>query len=299
MSSNAVIDDAVVARRWTAATEAGRGNAAARRRTVVWTWRIVVLIAVLAAWQFVPDIPGITNVVSFADPFFISSPSQVAVKLWQVLIVGGRAGYIWLPFLQTLGTALAGTIAAVIVGAVLGVILSHWRMLSDILQPFVTFFNAIPRVVLIPVIILIAGSSVTADAITAFTIVFFLAFYTAFEASTKIASDTLQNARLLGTSEWGLIWKVRWPFVLGWTIAGLPNAIAFGIIGAVTAELFTGGNGIGHVLTDALYTADATLTFTVVVVLAFAGVGLVGLAGLVRRRALPWWEGGAEDVLAS
>ncbi len=298
MSTSTAVEGGAVVRRWEAATATGRGNPAARRRAAVWGWRVLVLVAMLALWQFVPSIPGVTELLPFADPFFISSPSQVAVKLWQVLVVGGRSGYIWGPFLQTMGSALLGTISAVIVGAVLGLILSHWSLLSDILQPFVTFFNAIPRVVMIPVIILIAGTSVTAVAVTAFTIVFFLAFYTAFESSTKIATEILQSARLLGTSEWGIIWRVRWPFVLGWTISSLPNSIAFGIIGAVTAELFTGASGIGRTLTNALYTSDATLTFAVVIVLAFAGVALVGLANLLRRRLLPWWEGSAEDVMS-
>jgi ABC-type nitrate/sulfonate/bicarbonate transport system permease component len=63
----------------------------------------------------------------------------------------------------------------------------------------------------------------------------------------------------------------------------------------VTAELFSGGSGVGNLLITAVDTADSTLTFGVVVYLAVAGLVLILGAGLLRDRLLGWWDqdGGA------
>jgi ABC-type nitrate/sulfonate/bicarbonate transport system permease component len=83
--------------------------------------------------------------------------------------------------------------------------------------------------------------------------------------------------------------KIRGPFVLVWTLSQIPNAIAFGLTGTVTAELFTGSNGIGGILIAAINTQDADLTFAVVFILAAVGVVLVLGLDMVRRRVLHWW----------
>ena len=260
-------------------------------RRIVWMWRFVVVAVILLGWQFTPDIPGIRHALVFENPFFISSPSRTSYELWGLLFGAHGTTLIWSAVGRTVTTALIGTSSAVIAGSVGGLVLSSSPRLHSVCRPFLVFFNAVPRIAIIPVIILIVGDSSLSDAVTAFTVVFFLIFYTAFEGSSAVPIEIIENARLLGASRSSILWKVRWPYVMGWTIGALPNAIAFGIVGSVTAEVFTGGSGIGNYLTQALDTANSDLTFAVVVILAIIGVVLVLGSGLIRSRFLPWWEG--------
>ena len=82
--------------------------------------------------------------------------------------------------------------------------------------------------------------------------------------------------------------RFRWPFVLTWSLAQIPNAVSFGIVATVTTELFTGSNGIGGILITAIDTANADLTFAVVILLGVVSVVLIFAAERVKRFLLRW-----------
>jgi len=263
-----------------------------RRRgdVIVWSARVAVIVAFLLGWQYLPKVPNIRKSFTFLDPFFISSPTLVAKELRAIATGQHGAGMIWAPLARTVITAMIGTLAAMIVGAVFGLAVSNWRMLSRIARPFLVVLNAIPRIAVVPIIVLIVRNSQQADAVTAFSVVFFLAFYNAVEGAGTVPREMLQSAQLLGSSNLRIMWKVRWPYALGWTLASLPNAIAFGLTGTITTEIFTGGSGLGYQLLLGVDNSNANLLFAIVVVTALVGVILVlGSAGL-RRVLLPWWE---------
>lgn len=253
-------------------------------------WWVAIVVVFLAGWEFIPKISGASARYAFLDPFFVSSPTRV-IKELKPMLGGGDQGApsIWGPLGRTVITALIGTAAAIVVGAVGGLICSNWSLLNRIARPFLVFLNALPKVALIPIIVLIVGSSATSDAATAFLVVLFIVFFNAYEGGCSVPEAILQNASILGAPALDKMIRIRFPFVLAWTFAVLPNAISFGLVGTVTAELFTGSSGIGSVLIVALSTSNADLTFAVVVVLSVIGVLLVLLTDMIRGRVLHWW----------
>lgn len=259
-------------------------------RTTVWILRIAILVVILLGWQFVPKIPGIRNWLSFENPFFISSPSMIARELYDLATGAQGAIVIWVPLFRTVVTALIGTAAALATGSCIGLAVSSYVTFEKFSRPFVVLLNAMPRIAMIPIIVLLFGSSEVADAITAFIVVFFLVFYNAAEGGSTVPKEILQNAALMGASRRAVMWKVRWPFALAWTFAALPNAIAFGLVGTITTELFTGGAGIGYQLVIGINNTNATLIFAIVVVVSVVGVILVLSSSMLRRVLIPWWE---------
>lgn len=269
-----------------------RKQAAARRRhrVVVHVWQIVVIAVVLAGWQWVPQIHGASDAAPVFDRFFISSPSAIGGEIWHLASGAHNVPTIWSALARTVLTAVIGTAAAIIVGGLAGLLLGNYRTLAQIFSPFITALNAVPRIALIPVIVLIAGSSSTADAVTGFTVVFFLVFFSAFEGSRSVAYEMTEMMRIFGASRTGIMFRVRLPYAGAWVFVNLPNVISHGLVGVVTAELFSGGSGMGNLLVTAVDTADATLTFGLVVYLAVVGLILILGAGLLRDRLLSWWD---------
>ncbi|TNC25186.1 ABC transporter permease [Amycolatopsis alkalitolerans] len=263
---------------------------AGARNWVIWFWRAVIVAAFLTAWEYLPEIPGVNGPLPFLDPFFISSPSRIVQQLYYLATGSQGSISIWRPLAQTVLTALAGSVAAMVLGAVCGLLVSSSVTMSRITQPFLTFVNAIPRVAMVPIIVMLVSTPVLANAITALTVVFFVAFYNALEGSLSVAREVVQNAYLLGASRSAIIWKVRWPSALAWTLMQLPNAIAFGLTGVVTTEVFTGGTGLGYLLLVGINNNNATMLFSIVVVTAIVGVCLVLGSAALRRKLLPWWE---------
>jgi NitT/TauT family transport system permease protein len=84
--------------------------------------------------------------------------------------------------------------------------------------------------------------------------------------------------------------RVRSPYAVAWTLAALPNAIAFGLTATVTVEIISGGSGLGYQLLLGIDNSNATLLFAIVIVVSVVGVALVLGAAVLRKVLLPWWE---------
>jgi NitT/TauT family transport system permease protein len=281
---DADVDTRTIARAQAARRTPGADNVA------VAVVRIVIVVALLALWQWLPQIPALSQALPVFNDFFVSSPVRVWDEIVNLAIGSESTGSIW-PYLgATLLAALIGTA----VGAVTGLAFALWLSANDfasrVMNPFIAVINATPRVAIIPIIVIIVGPNPTASAITAVTIVFFVIFFNAFEGSRAIARETLDNAALLGARGLSSIWRVRLPYAAAWTFAALPNAISFGLVGAVTAEILSGAQGVGRLMLTATNTTNADLTFAVVAYVGAVGALLVLAAAAARRRFLRWWD---------
>lgn len=261
------------------------------RPLAVLALRMLVVAAILLAWQYLPEIPWLQHRAPVFDPFFVSSPSNVMGRI--VTLGTGANGQqpMWGALAQTLGGTFLGVGIGTVAGALMGLLFSQNRLLSDVLAPLVAVFNAMPRIALIPIFIILAGATLTTSVLTSVSVVFFLVFYNAFNGGLSVPPAVVQNAQLLGASSWEIMLQVRLRYVMVWTLASLPNAISFGLVSVVTAEMLTGALGMGRLLSISISTVDSTLTFAVVVVLTIVGVSLVLASDLVKRRVLHWWTG--------
>ena len=259
-----------------------------RIRTVV--IQIAIIVVFLLLWEYLPRVPGITNVIPFADPYFISSPSRIALTLWRLTTGADGSVLIWPYLLTTLIASLGGVLIGMASGALVGIWLSNSPSWNEVLRPFIVALNAVPRIALIPVFIIILGPTLNATMLTAITVVFFIVFFNAYEGGRTVPREILNNTRVLGANKSQLMWRVRWRFVLAWTIASLPNAVSLGLISVVTAEILTGTAGMGRLIVNSVTTVDASVTFAVVVILSIVGVILVGAAALVEKKWQHWWN---------
>jgi NitT/TauT family transport system permease protein len=175
---------------------------------------------------------------------------------------------------------------------VAGLIFSNSKLVSAVFSPFIVALNAVPRIALIPIIILITGPTFNSTVISAAMIVFFLVFYNAFAGGRSVPTQVLQHSQLLGANPLEVVWQLRLPYVAVWTVASLPSALALGLIGVVTTEILTGRSGIGQILVTSIAYSDSTTTFCVVVLLAILGVLQTALSEIVTKRILHWWEAG-------
>jgi NitT/TauT family transport system permease protein len=136
--------------------------------------------------------------------------------------------------------------------------------------------------------VLLLGPSTGAEIAAVIAVVFFLGFFNAFEGGCRIPRPILENALLLGAGPLEVMRFIRLPQVVTWTFATIPNAIAFGLVTAVTTELLAGIQGMGALLLTSTSNVEASLTFTVIVYLSVTGLLLYSGAVLLRRSVIRW-----------
>jgi NitT/TauT family transport system permease protein len=252
--------------------------------------QLAIVAALLAAWQWLPQVDAFRERSHIFDPFFISSPSAVAERLYALSFGDQSATPLWSYTWNTLSAALAGLAIGMVGGGALGLLLGSVRSLARVFRPFVVAANATPRIALIPIVVLLFGPTFTGSVMISVMVTFFVAFFNAYEGARSVPPTLIQNATTLGASRLQVMLRVRLPFVVAWTLAALPLAATFSVIGVVTGEILIGSEGLGRLLETATATVDASLTFSVVIILATLGLATVLVADQVTKRILHWWD---------
>jgi NitT/TauT family transport system permease protein len=270
------------------ATHRRFGQLRTRSYWVVILWRLLILAVVLAAWQYLPTIPALSNHFKWMDSFFISSPSAVWAEMKQLLTGANNTPVVWPYLWATVEATLIGTMLGLALGTLLGAFLSNSERLARVLSVYITVLNAMPRIALIPVIIVVVGSGLEAAVVTCILTVTFLAFFNAYEGGRSVPGPVLQNATVLKANSRQVMMRVRFPYVLTWVFAVIPNAIAFGLITVVTEELLTGNVGMGGLMLIATTNVNASLSFSILVMMSVLGLVLVTIAEQIRRRVVHW-----------
>jgi len=274
---------------------AGWRRAVSRPRVSFWTvqrlaLQILITVGFLAAWEYLPRIDWISDRVRILDPFIISSPSEIGRTINYLATGAPEAnGIVLRPYLEwTLRATIEGAVIGLMLGALVGLVFSQSRRISEVFSPFIVLVNTVPRIALIPIFIIVAGPGITSEVLSVIAVVFFLAFFNAYEGGRSLNQAMLDNASLLGASSLGTMFTIRLPVVIKWTFAVIPNAISFGLVIAVTTELLAGLPGMGNLLLTATTNIDADLTFAVITVLSVVGVLLYFGAQLLYRLVVRW-----------
>lgn len=255
---------------------------------IVVFWRLVILALVLAAWQFLPEVQAIRNHVNWMNPFFVSSPTRVVNEMYDLATATDGAPSVWPDLWVTVKATLFGTGIGLVIGTFLGAFLSNNPRLASVVSLYVNLLNSMPRVALIPIIVIIVGTGSRASIVASSIVVTFLTFFNAFEGGRSVPLPILQNAQVLRARKWQVMVRVRFPHVLIWTFAAVPNAVAFGLVSVVTTQLLTGTEGMGGLMLAATANLNADLSFSVMIFLSIIGISLVTIADRIKRVVLHW-----------
>ena len=257
-------------------------------------WQLAIVVGVLAVWQWGYDlrtVPALRPLVpSILDPYFVSKPSMIWTSFLKLSCLSDRDGFaacfarnennLWLALMVTLVNMWWGFLLGTVSGVLAGLVLGRSDELSRIFQPFVVAMNSIPRIALVPLIILIFGLGDMSKIVTAWIVVFFVVFFNTFEGTRAVDRDQIAAARLLGASEMTLLRTVVIPSALAWVFASLTPAVSFALIGVIVGEFIGAERGLGKLIIEA--EARANASEMMVAIFAMMIVGIV-LAAIVRR----------------
>jgi NitT/TauT family transport system permease protein len=258
-----------------------------RDRLRVLAWQLLILVAVLAAWQYLTGIKAISKTpgLYWIDPFFISRPSAIVERLLYLMSPKVRLS-IWQMALSTVWGFLVG----ISTGFVAGLVLGRSDGLARIFQPYIVAFNSLPRIALVPLITMIFGFGLLAKIVLAWSIVFFIVFFNTFQGARSVDADLIHSARFLGASERQIMTSVVVPSALAWTFASLTPSISFALIGVVVGEFIGGesGGGLGYLIIQSLGTLNAADMMVALFVLGVIGIVMALGIKQVEARLLRW-----------
>lgn len=218
------------------------------------------------------------------DPTVTSSPG--AVGTWLVEAVQGST--LWENLYATLLATFLAWIIGSAVGVVVGLGLALMPRFEAVVNPYISAFNAMPRIALAPLFVVAFGLTIQSKIALAFSIIVFLVLSAARAGVAALDVEYTRLADVLGCTPVEKFFKILLPVATPSIFGGLRMAVIYGLLGTLTAELIGSVNGIGQQLQQAagLFRTDEIYGLLIVLAVVATVINLVMEAA--ERRILRW-----------
>jgi NitT/TauT family transport system permease protein len=233
--------------------------------------RAVTVLAILAAWE-------LTVRARLVDPLFVPAPTAVGRVLGEVT----RAA---LPsFAETLGKVAVAYGLSVTLGVGLGVILGSARVMRDVLNPFVVLLYGLPKILILPWIVLILGTGVTPAVLYGTLHGFFPVLLLVMGSVRDVDPALVTVARAFGATPGQVYMRVILPAIVPGVLGGMRLGIIFALLGVLIVEMFSGIRGIGFLLGAYANSFQAAELCAATLLVSSISIGIVlALDGLTER----------------
>ena len=215
-------------------------------------------------------------------PFILPAPSKIleaTIQFWPA---------IWQNSIQTLWTTLLGFVLAIIGGLALGILVGWSKSIYAGLYPLMVGFNAVPKVAVIPVLIMWFGIGSIPAVLTAFLIAFFPIVVNVSTGLATIEPEMEDVLRALGAKKLDIMLKVGIPRALPYFFGSLKVAVTLAFIGSVMSETIGANSGLGHTMLAAQSQFNMPLVFAVLIALAVLGIVMYVLMAWLEMRMTGW-----------
>jgi NitT/TauT family transport system permease protein len=215
---------------------------------------------------------------------FLVSPSEV-------LIAGIKEVQdprFWRDLRVSLFEFFVGYLAAVVLGVSMGIVLGWYRRLSYLFEPLVNLLYAIPRIALLPVIILWLGLTVWSKVAVVFLGAFVTILVSTIQGVRTVEPSLLAVANVFGASQRQTFVSVVIPGSIPFILAGLRLGAGRALIGVVIGELYAANAGVGFMIVVASNNLQIDRVLFGTFVFIALGLLTVGAIRLVERRYATW-----------
>jgi len=218
------------------------------------------------------------------DPIFMAPPSAIFDAFLQLV----QSGALRKAMIQTLWPFSVGMALTVIVGILLGILIAQWRTMEYILDPFINALYAIPRIALVPLIILWAGLEFVGKVTILVSVAIFPITVNTYAGIRDVRGSMLEIGRAYGATEWQIFSKIIMPAAIPFIMAGVRLAVGLAIIGIIVAEFFTAISGLGGMIVEYANVFATAKLFVPIIVIALVGVVLTEFVMWLERRMSRW-----------
>jgi len=242
----------------------------------------VSVVLFLGIWELVVRVRDV-------PPIILPAPSAIARYLALMIADGSLPYHLSVTFLRI----IAGFVVASVLGVAFGVFMGMSRIVARVLDPWIAALYPLPKISLIPLLIIWLGTGetyiLTISAITAF----FPVLISTYAGIRQADQGLLRAARDLGANARQVQMKVVIPAAIPSIFAGLHLGMGVTIILVVAAEMIGGSNesGMGYLLIRFGQVMETEKVFAALIVLAVFGGVIIKTQERIDRWIAPWAAG--------
>jgi ABC-type nitrate/sulfonate/bicarbonate transport system permease component len=251
----------------------GRGFVIEQRTPI----SVAAFVALIALWQLV-------TASGFVSPIFLPSPARVVRALWDLAVTGD----LWRHLSASLVRIGYGWVLGTLFGVAAGLMIGLFTVSRAVGLPLVAALFPIPKIALLPLLILWLGIGEGSKVATIALSVFFPTVISTFSGVDSVPRNLIRMAQSFNVPLWRIIAQVLVPGALAGMLAGFRISIAAALLVLVAAEMIGAQYGLGAflILTGNMMQTDRLMAGVVVV--SILGLAMAMVVGFVERRLLRW-----------
>lgn len=237
------------------------------------------IVCFLVAWQLFVDIRGIA-------PIYLPSPIVIARTLWAMI----EDGSLFYNLGATLLRILVGFSLAAVTGILLGVVMGMSRIVERIADPWIAALYPLPKISLIPLLIIWLGTGEAYKILISAITAFFPIVMSTYAGVRQVDRGLVKAAEDLGANRRQAQINVVLPAAIPTIFAGLQLGMGVTIILVVAAEMIGGSSrgGMGYLLIHAGQVMETEKVFAALVALTLMGAAIMKGQQWLDRRLAPW-----------
>ncbi len=245
------------------------------KHTRRWISPIVAFVVLIAAWELAVRASGLSALI-------VVGPWEVARTITGELDLLAPAA------LVTAQEALFGLMIACLLGVLIGVVLHLSPLLRDATLPVVVASQAVPTVVLAPLLVIAFGFGMETKVLIVAIACFFPVVIGTFDGLRSTDPQLVQLMRSLGSGRARILRLAELPAALPRMLGGVRIAATWAFIAAVFAEYAGATEGLGYLIARGTPTFSTSRVYAAILILTLGSLALYGLMALLERKLVPW-----------
>lgn len=239
-----------------------------------WKGALYSLVLVLIVWQALAMLLKIP---------IIPSPAAVLVDLLQIF-----QGRMELHLLYSLGRILAGIAISLVLGVSIGLLMGYFAKADKILSPLVYFTYPVPKIALLPVVMLLFGLGEASKLIMIVLIIVFQIIVTARDAVRSIPPEMFRSLQSLGARKVQIFKEIIIPASMPEVLTSTRLALGTAVSILFFTETFGTEYGMGYFIMDAWMRVNYLDMYAGIVMLSILGFCLFSVLDVAEKYFCSW-----------
>lgn len=240
-------------------------------------WAVLTMAAALVAWEWASRAGVISRL-------FFPAPSEVL----NALVRSARQGDLFIHVRATLQRVALGVFAGGSIGLLFGLVLGWSPRLRAYVDPFIATFHPIPKITVLPLIMMVFGVGESSKVVVVAIGVFFPMLLTAMAGVRQIQATYFDVAAVYGATPLQMFGQIVLPGSLPFVLTGVRLAFNIGLLMTLAVELVTAQRGLGRMIWFAWETMRIENLYAALAVIAAIGIGFNAFLGWLTTRLVPW-----------
>jgi NitT/TauT family transport system permease protein len=234
-------------------------------------------IGLIVLWQLL-------LMAGIGDRRFIPAPSDIGWRYWEML----RSGELETNALITLWRVFAGFFIGSIPAIAVGLLMAMFRPVRIFFDPLIATLFPIPKIALMPLLLLAFGFGDASKIALVVIAVFFPVVVNTYVGAANIERIYWDVAKNYGASQSVIFRRIVFFGALPMIFAGLRIALAVSFIVLVAAEFVATKTGIGYLIWNSWELLQVDVMFVGIVTVGVLGLIATVILQEIERKVIPW-----------